>query len=1016
MKKLLFQIFVFSVLSIGVQAQKVTGNVTENGLPLPGVNIVSDTGKNAVTDFDGNFQIEANNGENLTFSMIGYQTKKVTVSSTTLKVVMMEEVNKLNEVVVVGYGTRRFGAITGSVSVIKSEDILKTPAQSAIQSIQGKAAGVNIVTNDEPGGNPTIRIRGLGTILQARDPLYVIDGVEITTLNGTSPINGLSANDIESMNILKDASSLAIYGQKGANGVVLITTKKGKKGGVKVAYDGYYGQKNILKKVDMADSYRYAYYNNIAKGSSTYFNLNNQPYNTYWLDEITQTGEVINNAVSISSAGDNGNYYFGVSHYKEDGILIGSQYKRTNILNKSEFSLEGDWLKVRNFINLTLADKIAKPVSAFTNAYRQAPIMPVRYPNGRWGMPLINLDNGYNDLSGTHYQRYNNVANPVAQLENTNEKSKSATLSASVAIDLKLYKDLVLTSSYGATADWTKEFVYTPLREIWFAQNILDGTGNVTDNQDFNASFGNNPVLYNKLQQKRSDFYNWNWDNYLTYKKEIGKHNFTVVAGISRTTTNNFEFLNASAYNVPEQSSYWTLDFSNYNGKLPASDLVENKHNTIITSLAYFGRLEYEFNNKYLFSASIRREGISSFPENQRWGTFPSVSAGWIVSNENFMKGVTFIDNLKIRAGYGEVGNGNGPSLGTTSFAVNKNYSFNGVIYTGAYKDTQPDPNLTWETVKEIDLGLDFTILSSKLSGTIDYYNRKSDDVILQLSPPSVLSENSIFVNSGEITNKGIEATLRWQDKINDNLSYWIGGNFSYNKNTVSRIDSSFFQNFPLGGGLGNGQTVKRVFLNEPLGSFYVFDQIGYDSDGKPAFRDVNGDGIRTEADRINAGSYLPDYTYGINLGLTYRNIDFSVDLYGVGGNKVYNGKKAQRYDGENVENDLLDNFWSPSNPNAENPKPFNEVPVPSTYYVEDGSYLRINNITLGYTLPKMFDKLDKVRFYVTAVNPIIFTDYSGFSPEVSGSDKGDPLRSAGIEIDAYPTNKTFLLGANVNF
>lgn len=1016
MKKILLLIFLMSGLS--AFCQQIAGTVTDqSGLPLPGVNVNVAFGASAVTDFNGQFTLDAAVGEPITLTMIGYKTL-VLPANAIMNITMTDEVNELNEVVVVGYGTKRVGSITGSVSLIRSDDILKTPAQSAIQSIQGKAAGVNIVTNDEPGGSPTIRIRGLGTVLAARDPLYVIDGVEITTLNGTSPINGLSANDIESMNILKDASSLAIYGQKGANGVVLITTKRGKKGAVKVSYDGYYGQKHIQRTVKMADSYRYSYYNNIAKGSSTYYNLNSQPYNTNWLEEITQTGEVMNNSLSISNASESGNYYFGVSHYKEDAILKGMQFKRTNIINKNEYNLAGQWLKVRNFVNLSLSNKVNKPIGAFTTAYKQAPIMPVQYPNGRWGVPLLNLATGQNDLNGTDYVRYNNVGNPVAQLANTNEQSRYATLSGSVGIDMKLYKDLILTSNFGGTADWTREYIYTPLANIWLTNNILY-ENRISTLADYEASFGNEPVRYNKLEQKRSNFYNWNWDNYLTYKKQFGKHDLTLVAGTSRTTTDNFEYLNAMRFNVPEKPNYWYLDYSTYNFESTVyPDQIRNEKNTEVVSLSYFGRVEYEYNNRYLFSASIRREGLSSFSEDRRWGSFPSVSAGWVISNEGFMEGVKFVDNLKLRVGYGEVGNGNGPRFSGAAFTPGKNYNFNGVIYTGAYKDSQPDQNLTWETVSEIDFGIDFALLSNRLSGTFDYYDRRSEDIILYLDPPPVLSEQGIFSNAGEVTNKGFEATLRWQDDINENLRYWIGGNFSRNKNLVSSTNSPFFKNLPDSGSLGNGQNTKRVVVGQPLGSFYVLEQIGYDSDGKPRYNDlVDGiPGLDPQTDRIFAGSYLPTYTYGVNLGVNYRNIDFSVDAYGVGGNKIYNGKKAQRFDGENVEYDILDSVWTPQNPTAENPKPFNDVPLPSTYYVEDGAFLRINNITLGYTLPKMFDRLEKVRLYLTAINPFLFTEYSGYSPEVSGSDKGDPLRSAGIELDAYPTNKTYLVGANINF
>jgi len=988
-------------------AQEVNGNVHDkDGLPLPGVNIVNQDSKTStITDFDGNFKIKSNVGDELKFSMVGYDTL-IVKAYTDIKVALVPSNKTLEEVVVIGYGTKKKGAITGSVSQIKTEDILKTPAQSAIQSIQGKAAGINIVTNDEPGANPSIRIRGLGTVLGGRDPLYVIDGVESGSLNGLNP------NDIATIDILKDASSLAIYGQKGANGVVIISTKRGKSGAIKVSYNSFFGQKSIIKEVKMSDSYRFAYYNNTALGSSSYFNFN-QPYNTNWLKEITRTGEVTNNSLSISGANDNANYYLGVSHYTEKGILLGTDYKKTNIINKNEFKILDGRIKITSMTNASVVDNTPKPLSAFTNAYKQSPIMPVKYPNGRWSIPLVNKDNGLNDLTGTNYDKYNNVGNPVSQLYYTNEQNKNMTLFGSIAADLKLMKDLKFTSSFGATADWGKGYTYTPSRDIYLSQNPFD------DVADYEATFGDKTVLINTLQQRRSDSYNWNWDNYLTYKKQFGNHDITVVAGTSRTTTNNSEYLNATRYNVPEQSNYWYLDFSSNNNPTSSSSVVSNEHQTPRVSIAYFTRLEYEFKNKYLLNIIVRREGISVFQGEKKWGVFPSISGGWIVSNEDFMKKFDFINNLKVRGGYGEVGNGNGPTFNNVAFTGNRNYAFgvSSVINPGSYVANAVDPNLTWETMKEIDLGLDFTILNRRLSGTFDYYNRKADNIILPVSPPYVLSEDPTYINSGQVTNKGIELTLRWDGAINDKLKYWVGANVSNNKNEVSRIDSPYFKNFAGSGSLGNGESTKRVVLGKPLGSFYVFQQIGYDSDGAPLFNDmVDGVAGLTDKDRIYAGTYVPVYTYGLSLGLNYKNFDFSLDTYGVGGNKVYNGKKAQRFGGENVESAVLDNFWLPSNTNAENPRPFNGIPKASTYYVEDGSYLRINNITLGYTLPKFFDKADKIRFYITAVNPFVFTKYTGYSPEVVGGDNANPLGNAGIELDAYPTNKTFLIGANINF
>lgn len=893
--------------------------------------------------------------------------------------------NEMTEVVLIGYGTRKAGAITGSVVQIKAADIVRTPAQSAIQAIQGKAAGVNIVTNDEPGGQPTIRIRGLGTLVAGSTPLYVIDGIE------SSGINGLNPGDIETINILKDASSLAIYGQKGSNGVVLITTKKGKMGEIKVSYDSYYGQKFIQRKVDMADSYRYAYYNNTALGSSDYFNFN-QPYNTDWLKEITRTGEVISNSVSLSGASENANYYFGASNYKEKGILNGTAFERTNVIMKNEFRLLNSKLKISPFVNLSLSNNTPKPLTAFTNAYKQSPIMPVKYANGRWAIPVIN-DQGLNDITGL---RYNNVANPVAQLYYYNQQERNTALTGSINSELQITDWLKVTSNFGATANWARGYTYTPNSDIYLSQN----PGLDVDN--FNT-------YSNTLQQRRSSNYRWNWDNYATFTKTIADdHNITIVAGMSRTTFNISEFLNGTRNNVPVQSNYWNLDLSASNGVIAPGTTVQNNSSTPIVSLAYFARGEYDYKGKYLLSGSIRRESVSAFAPGQRTATFPAVSAGWVITSEDFMKDVSFINTLKLRGGYGEVGNGyTGNSQNRIIFGSGYNYAFGGgqIINPGYNIPYQIDPNLSWETMKETDFGLDFSLLDQRLTGAFDYYDRKSDHLILPVNAPHVLSPEKVPVNIGKVSNKGIELTLKWSDHIGQDFSYWVGGNVSRNKNKLVAVDSPLFGDY-VGGSLGNGQTTKQVLVNQPLGTFYVYDVTGFNSDGGFTYSD----------NRVAAGSYLPTVTYGLNIGVSYKGVDLSVDGYGVGGNKLYNGKKAQRFGGENVENAVLENFWLPGNPNAHNPKPSNDVPRASTYFVEKGDYLRINNITLGYTLPKLFEKLDKVRIYATAVNPFLFTKYSGFSPEIVGDNAGNPLGTAGIELDAYPTNKTFLFGLNIGF
>ena len=379
-----------------------------------------------------------------------------------------------------------------------------------------------------------------------------------------------------------------------------------------------------------------------------------------------------------------------------------------------------------------------------------------------------------------------------------------------------------------------------------------------------------------------------------------------------------------------------------------------------------------------------------------------------MLSEEKFLQNVKFLNYLKLRAGYGELGNANSLySLNIPIFASGFNYAFGAGqnIFPGSNQPYEVDPNLTWETMGELDLGLDFKVLNNQLSGTVDLYSRKSSNVILPVQAPFVISKGNTVVNTGDVTNKGVELSFKWDKRINDNWSYWVSGNYSYNKNELVKAQNSYFANY-IGGGLGNGQWTKQVLVGEALGSFYVYQVTGKNADGNFTYSD----------ERVVAGSYLPTYTYGLSFGINYRKFDFSVDTYGVGGNKVYNGKKAQRFGGENIEYGYLESFWSPATPNGANPAPFNEVPRASTYYIEDGSYLRINNITIGYTLPKVIEKIDRVRIYATAINPLLFTKYSGYSPEVVGGDNANPLGGAGIELDAYPTNKTYLFGLNVSF
>lgn len=983
------------MLTLGVAVAFAQKTVTVKGTvkdkdgreALIGVSVlVKGTTIGTITNLDGNYTL-TNVAENATlvFTYVGMKSESVAVGGRSVIDVRLEDEQKsLQEVVVVGYGTKKAGAITGSVVQVKSADILKTPAQSPLQSIQGKAAGVNIIATDEPGKAPTVMIRGINTVLGGRTPLYVVDGVEATSLNG------LSANDIATIDILKDASSLAIYGNKAANGVILVTTKKGTKGSTKVTYDGYMSAKGMLKTIEMADSYRFAYYQNFATGRSKY--SLSQPYNTNWLNEITQTGIVSNHALALSGGGESGNYYLGVSLYSEKGILKGTDYKRTNLMSKNDYKLMDDRLKITNSFNVSVANNTPKPLSAFTAAYKQSPIMPVKYDDGKWAMPFVDGTTGVITQAG---DKFNNVPNPVAMLDYNDNQNNNVTLSGTLGAELQIFKNLKFNSNFGSTFDRGKGYTYTPNELNWFSQNP---TGTEFPNK-----------YYSTLTQSRSGFFVWNWDNYLTYNTQINDHGISAVVGMTRSTSRTSEYLSATRFNVPPQSNYWSLDLSKNDDKVAPGTVISNWSETPLINLGYFTRIDYDYAKKYLLTASLRRDGISDFQSSQKWGIFPAVSGGWVMSSEPFFEPLaSTIDYLKIRAGYGEIGNGNAcPSVNQVLFQNGATYPFGTTetIYPGSYVPYAVDPGLTWETTKEFDAGFDMKLLNQRLSASIDYYIRNTDHVILPVKLPTVLSPDAVYLNAGVVQNKGIEGVVNWEDRIGKSVKYHAGFNFAFNKNEITKIYSPYFDKLT-GGDLGNGHYTKEIHVGDPIGSFYVYQTTGFSVDGMFTYSDT----------RVNAGSYIPTLTYGFNFGFEYRHFDFSTDWYGVAGNKVYNGKKAQRWGGENIEKSELVDFWLPSNPrqDATNPRPFSDTPRPSTYYIESGAFLRINNITLGYTLPGGYKFVRKLRVFATASNPFIFTKYSGFSPELSGSDNGNPLTSAGIELDAYPTNRSFTFGISL--
>lgn len=1031
MKNFIFGVFVLLFFQGHLHAQDIKGKVLdENGIPLPGVNILSST-SSSVSDFDGNFSINAKEGEPITFTFLGYVSQTVNAAAN-MSVSMKVASTELSEVVVVGYGTQKKTDLTSAISTIKSDQISKQPAYNALQSIQGKAAGVNIIANDAPGATPTIIIRGLGTAESGRSPMFVVDGVI------TGSIANLNPNDIESFDIMKDAASSAIYGSNAANGVVFITTKKGKQGKATIKVNSFYGAKSTLNPVKMANSSQYVTFFNekqAAIGSPDRLNLN-QPYNTDWYDELTGVSFSQSNDISFSGGSENATYYFSFNNYTEDGLLEGHEASRNTLRSSNTLKAIDGKLKITQNFSASFSKSTPKPYGSFTEAYKQAPVVPVYYPDGRFAQSFWNRTTGevgYIIGPGETGGRLNSIGNPVANAFYQNEKNKMVELQGLIQADYTIVEGLTATSRFGATKSYSKTRIFNDVRGRWLTADPIRTSA------QFAANAASNPGVVdwanNSLSYKDVESFRYNWDTYLTFNKSFGKHNLNATAGVTQERKNDIYESYMQGFNVPEQEQYWNINLASADYRKVANQF----YSTPTQVLSYFGRLQYNFDERYYISGTIRRDGNSIFKQNSKyWGTFPSVSAGWVLTNESFLSDVKNLDFLKLRVGYGEVGNANVPFNATTintspgtdggAGINNNNYVFgpNQDLVFGASSGT-PVTDLTWEVTKEINAGLDFELLDRRLSGSFDYYNRLNTNAILNITPLlNSPNELNYFDHGGEVRNEGYELALNWKDNISDDFSYSIGVNYARNKNTLESVKPAY--DGMTGGSLGDGQITKRIQEGQPLYSWWLLEadgvwqtqaeidanpHIGSPAPGHLRYKDQNNDGVIDDRDKKFFGSYIPKFSYGININLMYKNFDLSVDGFGVGGNKVYNGLKGKRIDGgENIAEDTFNGRWT--GPGSTNTNPgANRDALSSSYFLEDGDYFRINNITLGYTFKDMF-KISRLRIYGTAQNPFLFTKYSGFTPELNNS--GVPRETAGIEVDAYPNIKTFIFGVNIEF
>ncbi|GAA4315244.1 TonB-dependent receptor [Pontixanthobacter gangjinensis] len=983
---------VFSGLSFAQQTKNISGTVTATDqVPLPGAE-VKVIGKEIydVTDFDGNFSLEGVEvGDTFRVTFLGFKAQEVEVTQNdTYSVVLEEDAGQLEEVVVVGYGSQRKQDLTGSISRVDTEEITRQPAASPMQSIQGRAAGVQITPSGAPGSTPDVFIRGLGTAFGGQNPLYVVDGIL------TDNIDNINPNDITNIDILKDASSLAIYGNRGANGVIIVSTKKGKAGALEISIQSSYGIKSELRKVEMADSRSFAIYSNEAlqaDGEEPRFDLN-QEFNTDWFDEITRTGSISSNNLSITAGSEKVRTYFSAGYYEEEGILKGNDFNRLTLRSNTEFDIV-ERIKFSQQVSAALSDEIPKPFGAFNNAYKQTPIIPVRYPEGNEFAGKFGSSTGIN-----------NVGNPFRDLYYNNQQQKNLKLQGTFTIEADIAEWIDFTSRFGIETEYFRSRSFVPNLDLFLSG---DPTRTVDDYAPDSPK--------NTLTVTKNNNYRWVLDNFVTLNHTLDDaHNFKLTLGTTVEELLGFngimngEYLRGTRYNVPRQSDFWYLN----NGD-EEPQLSEGRAGNLIRLNSYFARVNYDYKSKYLLTGTFRRDGSSQFQEGNKWGNFFSVGAGWVISEEAFLKDSETISFLKLRGSFGELGNQNVP-LNILTFNTGLNYPFgpDESINEGGTINELIDPSLSWETTEEFDIGLEFGFWDNKLAGEIDYYNRLNRNAILPVELPDAFGfSGTTLTPAGEVVNEGVEISLNWSDNIGDDFSYSIGGNLTFNNNRLEKVTNEFFAE-NTGGSIGNGQITKKVVEGQPLGSFWLLDVTGVDENGQFIYDDVDNSGTINDADKKFFGAYTPKNFGGFNISANYKNWDFNLDGYGNWGNYVYNGKKANRFSNENIEQEVFDNRWTPENPSNTEPAPFNAVPLSSDYYLEKGDFLRINNITLGYTLPlaeELF--IQNARVYFTAQNPVIAQAYSGYTPEITGG----PLSNGGIELNAYPATQSFILGVNLS-
>lgn len=1004
MKTIVLSIFLsFVSLFSTAQNYEIKGMVQDtSGNPLLGVSVVvKGTMKGASTDFDGNFSIaNVNKGDVLVFSSVGFQSKEITITnSKPLQVVLEEDAQALEEVVVIGYGAQKKKEITGSVSVVDSKTLEELKPVNASTALQGTTSGVSVNTSSgSPGGNVNILIRGVSSN-GSNEPLVIVDGYE-------GSLNSINPEDIESITVLKDAQA-AIYGIKGANGVILVTTKRGHKNtSPKVQFSTYSGFQQTTKKLDYMNATEYAALLNesyAANGQAPHFtNLSTLGRGIDWQDKVFQNAFMYNVNAGISGGGESVTYYLGASHLQQDGIVASdkSNYEKSNV-------------KINLGVDVTEEIKATLNANYFNNKRKSL-------LENTLGSVLFNALNfaptyGINE-EDTNGFLGNEVINPLSQIKNVFNDYIGNGLEGNFKLEYKPIEGLAITSRVGFKTYKDKSKNFDPIDNY--------GSGKVFNTDRSSVTQGNN------------ENNSYTWETFVTYNRTFFEdHNATVTLGTS-AQRNWGNGLSATGYDVPNNS--W--DFADISLTTGTSDAKTNSSYVYDSRLtSYFGRLQYGYQGKYLLSAMLRRDASSDFPKENRADYFSSVTGGWKISDEGFMKDVEWINFMKLRASYGTLGNNAGQNLYKAVLNGEAAYVLNGVIVNGTATGMLPNPKATWEVAEKFDVGLDVNVLDNRLSMVFDYFIEDRNDLLIAGFPVSGILGTSApgasnpTVNAGTTRNKGFEIALNYKQQVNDDFSFGASYNITRVDGEVIKINGDVI---PEGGAFGVGQLApSRMEVGQPIGYFYglqtdgIFQnqaevdahptQIALGATAKPGdirYKDINGDGKINFKDRTYLGKPTATYYMGLNLNAKYKNFDFSAYMYAeLDKEMVRNYERAQ----PNVNrNRFYLDRWRGQGTSNFVPRVTTGVTtnnVFSSFFVEDASFLRIQNIQLGYTLPKELlekIKVNNIRIYGAVNNAFTFTDYKGYDPSAT---TGQAI-GGGIDYGFYPQARQFLLGLNVTF